>query len=145
MSYDLIAFDPALAPRDRHDFLDWISRAFRSMDGPLGSDPARLSIELQGWHAELRQVFPSAGDPHAFAADTDGGSKNAAYRFAQHAVQASFEWSNAGPAMFRARKIAQAHRVGLFEASGADCNVWMVSNRGRFEIVHSASEHRARV
>jgi hypothetical protein len=144
MSYDLIAFDAALAPRDRHDFLDWISRAFRSVDGPLGADPTRLSPGLQAWHNEMRQAFPGRGDPHAFDELSESSGKNAVYRFSQNAVQAAFDWGNAGPAFFRAKKAAIGCKVGLFEASGATSAVWMVSQRGRFEIAHSSQETRAR-
>jgi hypothetical protein len=86
----------------------------------------------------MRQGFPSAGDPHAFDPDAPSASKNAAYRFAPNAVQASFEWESAGPALFRAKKAAQARGVGLFEASGRDGAVWMMSPRGRWEVVHRA-------
>ena len=36
MAYDLYAFDLFAAPRDRYDFLDWVSRTFRDADGESG-------------------------------------------------------------------------------------------------------------
>ena len=51
-------------------------------------------------------------------------------------MQASFEWESAGTALFRAKKAAQARGVGLFEASGREAAVWMISGRNRWEIVH---------
>jgi hypothetical protein len=57
--------------------------------------------------------------------------------------QASFHWEASGQALYRARRAAQGHGVGLFEASGDDAAVWMMSQRGRFEVVHRADdEHR---
>ncbi len=137
LAYDLYAFDLFAAPRDRHDFLDWISRSFRSVDGPLGSDPSRTTPALQAWQRDMAQGFPAAGDPHhAFDPNSAAASKNAQYRFTQGAVQANFEWESSGPALFRAKKSAQARGVGLFEASGREGAVWMISGRGRWEVVH---------
>lgn len=143
MAYDLYAFDLFAAPRDRYDFLDWISRAFRSMDGPLASDPSRATPALQAWQRDMAQGFPGAADPHRVSdPDNASASKNADYRFAQGAVQASFEWDSSGPALHRAKKAAQARGVGLFDASSHDGAVWMISSRGRWEIVHRADDSR---
>jgi len=143
LAYDLYAFDLFAAPRDRYDFLDWISRAFRPMDGPLASDPARATPALQAWQRDMAQGFPGAADPHrAFDPDSTGASKNADYLFTQCAVQASFEWDSCGPALLRAKKAAQARGVGLFDATGHDGAVWMISSRGRWEIVHRADDTR---
>lgn len=137
VAYDLYAFDLFAAPRDRHDFLDWISRTFRSIDGPLGSDSSRTTPALQAWQRDIAQSFPAFADPHLmFRSDEDTNSKNATYRFAQSAVQASFDWEASGAALFRAKKAAQARGVGLFEASGHQASVWMISPRNRWEIVH---------
>ena len=137
LAYDLYAFDLFAAPRDRYDFLDRISRSFRSVDGPLGSDPSRATPALQDWQRDMAKSFPAAADPHhAFDPDNANTSKNANYRFVQGAVQASFEWESAGTALFRAKKAAQARGVGLFEASGRDATVWMISSRDRWEVVH---------
>jgi hypothetical protein len=144
VAYDLYAFDLFAAPRDRYDFLDWISRAFRSMDGPLAGDPAHATPALQAWQRDMAQAFPGAADPHrAFDPDSPGASKNADYRFTQSAVQASFDWDSCGSALFRARKSAQVRGVGLFDASGHDGAVWMISARGRWEVVHRADSDRA--
>jgi hypothetical protein len=137
LAYDLYAFDLFAAPRDRYDFLDWVSRAFRSVDGPLASDPMRTTPALQAWQRDMAQGFPGTADPHrVYDLDSASASKNAEYRFLQSVVQASFDWDSSGPALHRAKKAAQARGVGLFDASGSDGAVWMVSPRGRWEVVH---------
>lgn len=136
VSFDVYAFDLFAAPRDRHDFLEWIRRTFRQVDGPLEGDASRTTPALQAWHREVAQSFPGARDPHHYDSDSAQASKNADYRFTQNAVQASFEWESSGPALFRAKKAAMAHGVGLFEASGRDAAVWMISSRKRWEVVH---------
>lgn len=140
MAYDLYAFDLFAAPRDRHDFLDWISRTFRSIDGPLAGDPSRLTPALRAWHREISQSFPGASDPHRYDFESANAARNADYRFTQSAIQAGFEWESSGPALLRAKRAAQTHGVGLFEASGHDGAVWMISSRGRWEIVHRNDE-----
>lgn len=140
MAFDIYAFDLFAAPRDRHDFLDWVRHSFRDIDGPLGGDPARLSPALRGWHAEIARSFPGESDPHRFEADSPNAVRNAAYRFTPTAIQASFDWDSSGPVLQRARRAAQAHVVGLFEASGNDGAVWMLSARNRWEVVHRADD-----
>ena len=142
MAYDLYAFDLFAAPRDRYDFLDWISRSFRSVDGPLASDSSRATPALQAWQRDMAQGFPAATDPHAFDRDEPSASKNGSYQFSQGVVQASFEWDSSGPALYRAKKAAQARGVGLFDASSHDGAVWMISTRGRWEVVHRADDSR---
>jgi hypothetical protein len=140
VSFDIYAFDLFSAPHDRHDFLDWVRRGFRDVDGPLGFDPTRLTPALKAWQAELAHSFPSAADPNRFEDDSPNAARNASYRCAQNIVQASFDWNASGPALYRAKRAAQIHAVGLFEASSADGAVWMISSRGRWEVVHRADE-----
>jgi hypothetical protein len=122
LAFDLYAFDPFAAPLDRYDFLDWISRAFRSADGPQG-DASVTSPALRAWHEEMRRAVPGA-----------------TFRFTQQAVLASFDWEQSGPASFRARKAAQALQIGLFEASGRDGAVFAISKRNRWEVLHRAED-----
>jgi hypothetical protein len=122
LAFDLYAFDPFAAPQDRHDFLDWISRAFRSVDSPL-SDASITSPALRAWHEEMRRSIPGA-----------------TFRFTQQAVMGSFDWEQSGAASFRARRSAQARGVGLFEASGHDGAVFAISKRNRWELIHRADD-----
>lgn len=136
MAYDLYAFDLFAAPRDRYDFLDWVSRAFRDHYGGPGGDASRTTAPLRAWHREVALGFPGRRDPHAIDEDDPAALRLASYRFTQSIVQASFHWDSSGPALYRARRAAQTHGVGLFEASGHEGAVWMMSQRGRFEVVH---------
>lgn len=144
MAFDLYTFDLFAAPRDRHDFLDWVSRAFRDHDGGPGGDASRTTAPLRAWHREMSQAFPGARDPHALDDDDAGVQRIASYRFTQGIVQASFHWDASGPALYRARRAAVTHGVGLFEASGHDGAVWMMSPRGRFEVIHRADDEQKR-
>lgn len=141
MSFDLYAFDLFAAPRDRYDFVDWISRTFRHIDGP-GGDATHTTPALRAWHQEMAASFPGARDPHHHDFDSDDVTKNANYRFTQSAVQASFDWESAGPALHRAKRAAMTHGVGLFDASGREGAVWMISPRGRWEVVHRNNDQQ---
>lgn len=138
MSYDLVVFDPAAAPRDRNGFLDWIKYALSAADGPPRTDPAAASPGLWAWHRDMCEMFPAGDGPRAYDPFSTQATKNATYRFASHAILAGFHWEVSGPALYRVKKLAQAHSLGLFDASGADGAVWIASARGRFEIVHRA-------
>ena len=103
----------------------------------------RATPALQAWQRDMAQGFPGRRrSARASIRKAPNASKNAAYRFAQSAVQASFEWDSCGPALHRAKKAAQARGVGLFDASSHDGAVWMISSRGRWEIVHRADDTR---
>jgi hypothetical protein len=142
LAYDLYAFDLFAAPRDRYDFLDWVSRTFRDADGESGGDVSRTTAPLRAWHRDMSQGFPGRRDPHALDEDDTAAQRTATYRFRQGIVQASFHWEASGQALFRGRKFAQVHGAGLFEASGNDGAVWMLSQRGRFEVVHRSDDAR---
>lgn len=144
MSFDIYAFDLFSAPHDRHDFLDWVRRTFRDIDGPLDGDPSRLTPALKAWHADIARSFPAASDPHGYDLDHPS-ARRASYRFAPNLIQASFDWDASGSALYRAKRAAQVHAVGLFEASSADGAVWMVSQRGRWEVVHRADDDGRRL
>lgn len=143
LACDLYAFDLFAAPRDRYDFLDWVSRAFRDHDGG-GGDASRTTAPLRAWYREMSQTFPSTCDPHALDDDDPAMQRIASYRFKQGIVQASFHWDASVPALYRARRAAQGHGVGLFEAWGNYAAVWMMSARGRFEVIHRADNERRR-
>jgi GMP synthase-like glutamine amidotransferase len=138
MSYDLVVFDPAAAPRDRSGFLDWIKYALSAADAPLRSDPAAASPALCAWHRDMCESFPAGDGPRAYDPFSTQATKNATYRFAAHAILAGFHWEVSGAALYRVKKLAQTHGLGLFDASGADGAVWMESGRGRFEVAHRA-------
>lgn len=142
MAFDLYAFDLFAAPRDRHDFLDWISRNFRDTDGALGGDPHQLTPALQGWYREMSRSFPPVGVQSYTRGDINS-TRSASYRLNATAIQASFDWEACGPAAYRAKRAAQAHGVGLFEASSHDGAVWMMSSRGRWEAVHRGDDRRS--
>lgn len=141
MAFDLYAFDLFAAPRDRHDFLDWISRNFRETDGSLSNDPRQLTPALQGWYREMSQSFPPAS-VQSYTHDDGSSTRYASYRITGAAIQAGFNWEVCGPAAYRAKRAAQAHGVGLFEASSHEGTVWMISSRGRWEAVHRNDQQR---
>ena len=62
MSFDLMVFDPARAPRLRAAFLDWF-RDGTQIDGHDYSSPASLTPPLQHFYAQLRLQFPPRGGP----------------------------------------------------------------------------------
>jgi hypothetical protein len=140
MAFDVYAFDLFAVPRDRYDFLDWVSRGFRTIDGSNGN-PSSLPPALQAWLKEMTQSFP-ASNMNSRNFDMQDSSKTASYRFATGIIQAGFDWDASGPALYRAKRTAERCGVGLYEASSHEGAVWMVSQRGRWEIVHRNDDGR---
>lgn len=132
MSFDLIAFDLSAAPVDRYRFLGWIRD---QCSGHLLADNRSTGPSLLAWQRDMAAGFAAAElSIHRIAAPTQG---QAEYRFGRQIVHAAFDWGEAGPALYRARRAAAAAGVGLFDASGRERAVWAFGRRGRFEIVHS--------
>jgi hypothetical protein len=136
LSYDLVVFDPAAAPRDRASFLDWAKYALSAADGQSRSDLAATSSTLSAWHNGMCRMFPAGDGPRAHDPFSTQATRNATYRFASHAILAGFHWEVSGAALHHAKKLALTHGVGLFDVSGADGAVWIMSDRGRYEIAH---------
>ncbi len=144
MSYDLVVFDPTHAPRDRAAFLDWIKYALSVADGQLRSEPSITSPALWAWHSDMCQAFPAGDGPRAHDPFSTQATRNATYRFASHAILAGFHWEVSGSALHHVKKLAIVHGLGLFDASGSSGAVWVVSDRGRYEIVHRSEEEQRR-
>src|ERR1700750_1541217 len=120
MSYDLGVFGPAASPRERTNFLDWIKHALSLRDGQIRMDPTAASPELWAWHRDMCDMFPAGDGPRAYDSFSTQPRRGATYRFASHAILAGFHGEVSGAALHWVKKLAQTHRLGLFDASGAD-------------------------
>ena len=65
MSYDLMVFDPAAAPRERNDFLRWYEEQTEWSEGHSYDDPQVTAPALARWFAEISQTFPPMNGPYA--------------------------------------------------------------------------------
>jgi hypothetical protein len=65
MSYDLMVFDPASAPRDREAFLNWYAAQTEWTEDHSYDDPRVATPALAGFFAHIVQVFPPMNGPFA--------------------------------------------------------------------------------
>ena len=116
MSYDLLVFDPAEAPRDRTRFLQWFQKTLESADGVPYDDPAHTTPNLRAWFDNIRRIYPPLDGP---LATEDYENPNVTdYSIGHHAIYASFGWPVAETAYTIIRELAVKHAVGFYDASG---------------------------
>jgi hypothetical protein len=115
MSYDLMVFDPAFAPRDRTAFMAWYEKLvdWPDNDGPY--DPATSSPVLQTWYKAMLPSWPNMQEVEDDEADSP---RLTGYTFAPHAIYIDFRWSVAEEAYDETRRMAFEHRIGFYDVSG---------------------------
>jgi hypothetical protein len=122
MSYDLLVFDPAAAPRDREAFMLWYDEQTQWSEPHGYNDPAETMPALAAWYAEIERGFPNSQGPAAFSGD--GLSPRLTdYSIGRSIIYACFRWSEAEPAYEAVRGLAIKHGVGFFNASGDDAEI----------------------
>jgi len=115
MSYDLMVFDPAVAPRDRAAFKAWYEKVVDWPDDESAFDPATSSSALQEWY---RSMLPKWPDMQDTANDDSDNPHITGYSFAAHAIYVDFRWSVAEEAYDDVRSAAVSHQVGFYDVSG---------------------------
>src|SRR5215831_3998299 len=122
MSYDLMVFEPSKAPRERNAFLDWYR--FQTQ---WSEDPATMTAGLSAWLAEMRRDFPSINGPGAYdiANDDELMSRAASYGIGRSVIYACFSWTKAESAYSLVRALAVKHRVGFFNVSAENGEIWV--------------------
>ena len=133
MSYDLMVFDPASAPRKRAAFMEWYEQQQSGdEDEPPSDDPKSLTPALQAWFAEMIETFPPLNGPLAKDENIDN-PKTTDYGLGRTYVYACFGWSQAEEAQKHTVKLAEKHRVGFFNVSSDEGDVWVPGSRGKLE------------
>src|SRR4051794_36426696 len=130
-----MVFDPASAPRKRAAFLEWYEQQQSGTeDVPPSDDPKSLTPALQGWFAEMIETFPPLNGPLAKDENIDN-PKTTDYGFGRTYVYACFAWSQSEPAHKHTVKLAEKHRVGFFNVSSEEGDVWIPGALGQLEQI----------
>lgn len=128
-----MVFDPASAPRKRAAFLEWYEQQQGGDEEvPPSDDPKSLTPALQSWFAEMIEMFPPLNGPLAKDENIDN-PKTTDYGLARTYVYACFGWSQADEAYKHTVAVAEKHRVGLFNVSSDEGDVWVPGSRGKLE------------
>ncbi len=121
MSFDLMVFETAAAPKKKDEFMEWYDRQTEREEDHDYMSAAVASPALQDWYMEMKETFPPMdGDD---APDMDSLSAEAEdfltdYSIGREVIYAAFSWGKAGEAYELACKLAQKHGVGFFDVSG---------------------------
>jgi len=115
MSYDLMVFSPAAAPKTKPEFMAWYGTQTEWAEGHSYNDPTMTTAALQAWLQEMEQTFPSMNSPDA--TDDHTSSHETDYSIGCVAIYAAFSWSLTEEANETARQLAQEHQVGFWDPS----------------------------
>lgn len=115
-----MVFEPSEAPRERNAFLDWYR-----LQTQWSEDPATMTAGLSSWFAEMRRDFPNINDPGAYDIANDERISCATdYAIGRSVIYACFSWTEAESAYSLVRALAVKHRVGFFNVSAENGDIW---------------------
>ena len=123
MSYDLMVFEPGSAPRDRAEFMTWYKDQTQWTEPHGYNDPSVTSARLRAWYDEMTIEFPNMNGPDISDDDVDN-PKLTDYSIGQSVIYAAFAWSQAEGAYKAMRGLALKHRVGFFDVSTDEGEIW---------------------
>ncbi|MFC3745375.1 hypothetical protein [Paenibacillus sp. GCM10012306] len=120
MSYDLMAFEPSKAPKEREAFMDWYEQQVQWSEDHEYNAPSVCSEALQHFYSELAEHFPNMNaDDEIFEAMEEAGTDNRLtdYSLGSAVIYAAFAYSVAEEAYTTMRELALKHMVGFFDVS----------------------------
>lgn len=136
MSYDLMVFSLAAAPKGREDFLEWYDAQTEWEEEHSYDDPAVSTPELQAWFAEIIKRFPCMNGPYSLEEDPEDELSTTDYSVGRNVIYAAFSWSRVEQAYDAVFELAGKLNVGFFDASGATGAVWLPNGAGGLVLAH---------
>lgn len=128
MSYDLMIFRPKAAPEKRGAFMDWYTQQVEWGEDHSYEDPKVASKEMQHWFLEMIEAFPAMNGPYADEnIETDYLTD---YCIGKDVIYVGFRWSVAEEAYKQTKLLAEKHRVGFFDVSANDGNIFFPGENG---------------
>ncbi|PZF71252.1 hypothetical protein [Taibaiella soli] len=120
MSYDLMVFSAAAAPRDRQFFMKWYEQKMEADTESACYERDAAAPELVAWMKAMTEVFP-VGEPLAISDKTE--NRVASYWMDTDLICISFPWNFAEDAYFFTRKFAEKYKVGFFDVSADEGDI----------------------
>jgi hypothetical protein len=115
MSYDLAVFDPAAAPKDEEEFLEW----YETERDEGGDDPAVAAPALRAWFLDMIKRFPAMDGPMGVA-DEEIDDAASDYYIGASFIEVSFAISQADAANEAVMELAEKHGLGIFTVGGEE-------------------------
>ena len=115
MSYDLVIFNPGIAPRERSHFIAWFQEQAKWSEEHSYDDPVVTTPALQRWYEAIRKDYPNMNGPGA--ADDDHIDDAVDYCIGKNLIHAGFRWTQAEEVYPIVRQLAVEHHVGFYDVS----------------------------
>jgi len=137
MSYDILVFDPAHAPREREAFLQWWNAQAEWSEPHPYNDPEFTTPSLRAWFMEMVERFPALSGPYAGSRDR----RAAGYCIGYHVIYVAIS-SDKQATHERAFELAGKHRLGFFEASSSDGEILLPGDGNELVLASKHDEQR---
>jgi len=128
MSFDILVFDPAAAPREKEAFLSWWEQQAQWSEDHGYDDASVCTPALRAWFTEFAHEYPAMNGPHAPREMPEDEASLTDYSIGRHVIYGAFAWSKADAAHEAVLRLAAKHGLGVFEASSDSAEVWLPSN-----------------
>lgn len=126
-----MVFDPSATPRGRKAFMKWYNQQTQWTETHGYNNPDVPTAPLRAWFQEIIKTFPPMNGP--LASDDMDDPKVTDYSVGQTVIYAAFAWSQAEAAYALVKSLAARHRVGFFDISSFDSDIWIPTPDGGFE------------
>jgi hypothetical protein len=123
-----MVFEPKDAPREKDAFLDWYEEQTQWPEGQPYDGRSETTPNLAAWYADMRRDFPNMNGPDAYEpAHDEDNSRLTGYTLGKSVIYVHFRWPEAKAAYATLRALAVKHRVGFFNVSASDGEIWFPS------------------
>ena len=112
MSYDLMVFDPDVAPRDRNSFVAWYQVQTQWAEPHSYNDPVVSSPKLRAWFLDMVRNFPPVAGP--YSRDDPEDPRVTEYAVGRCVIYGAYAWSESEIAKIQMTELAEKHGVGIF-------------------------------
>ena len=125
MSYDLMVFSPAAAPKEPQAFAQWFAAQTEWPEHHDYEDPGVTSPSLKAWFLDMIGQYPALNGPFAEDEKPDDDSVLTDYSIGRHLIYAAFASSQAERARQHMFELAARHCVGFFDVGAQPPAVWL--------------------
>jgi hypothetical protein len=129
-----MVFVPSMPPGDRSGFLAWFDEQTKWTEDRDYSDPTGTADELRAWFMEMIERFPAMNGP--YASEDHDDARVTGYSIGSAMIYIDFRWSLLQDAYRATLELAMKHRLGFFDVSADDGQVWMPDGPSEYRIVH---------
>lgn len=138
MSYDLMVFRPSSAPKKRESFMDWYSKQTEWKEDHNYDDPKVSSEKMRNWFLDMIKTFPAMNGPYAI--DDIDNPKVTDYSIGRDVIYVAFAWSEAENAYPKMLELAEKHKVGFFDVSANNGNIYIPDENGGFKKIDNTDK-----